>query len=130
MASAIATAMMVSTPAPARADDDCGMRCQERVAKRQCSRSKPVPCFRRGALMHHVPFRLLLAIGRCESRLHWWARNPSGASGPMQFLPGTWSITPYRHESRMSIKWAPIAAAWLIRHDGAGHWNASRACWG
>lgn len=126
----LAAALAVA-PAAAKAPERCEtQKCSERVARKQCARSRPVPCFRRAALLHDVPTRLLLAIGRCESHLQWWAHNPSGAAGPLQFLPGTWRSTPYRRHSPFSMKWAPIAGAWLIQHDGTHHWNPSRGCWG
>lgn len=83
-----AAAVAVALPVPsAQADDDCATsRCVERVARKACSKARPVPCIRRAALHWDVPTGLQLAIARCESRLRWWAWNPSGAAGLMQLM--------------------------------------------
>lgn len=126
---ALATAAVV-LPAPAQADDDCQTeRCIERVARKACSRSHPVPCIRRAALHWDVPTSLQLAIARCESRLRWWAWNPSGATGIMQLLPSTHASTPYADKPISSVKWNPLAGAFLLRTQGTAPWNASRGCW-
>jgi soluble lytic murein transglycosylase-like protein len=58
----------------------------------------------------------------CESHYYPGARNPSGASGLYQFLPSTFSSTPYR---RFSI-WSPyanaLAAGWMHAHGRGGEW--------
>lgn len=128
----VAATVAAGLTAPtAQAKPGCASRaCEKRVADKHCKRSVPVPCFRSAAIAERVPLRLLIAIGRCESGLRWWAENPSGAAGPMQFMPGTWRSTPFRAHSPFSMRWAPRAAAWLIRTDGVHHWNPSRGCWG
>jgi len=59
----------------------------------------------------------------CESHLNASARNAaSSASGLFQFLPSTFSSTPY---GRLSI-WSPyanaMAAGWMIVHGRGGEW--------
>jgi soluble lytic murein transglycosylase-like protein len=105
--------------------------CVERVAMHQCSQTKVVPCIRRAALHWRVPFRLQLAIARCESGLRAWVRNNggSGSSGLMQFMPGTFAATPYGRYSILSAKWNALAGAWLLARAGTGPWAASRSCW-
>jgi hypothetical protein len=50
------------------------------------------------------------------------AHNPSGASGLFQFLPSTWTSTPY---ARLSI-WSPyanaLAAGWMQQQGRGGEW--------
>lgn len=125
---AVAVALPVQS---AQADDDCSSaRCIERVARKQCAKDRPVPCVRRAALHWGVPTALQLAIARCESRLRWWAFNPSGATGLMQILPSTAAGTPYADKPLSSVKWNPMTGAYLLRTQGTAPWNASRGCWG
>lgn len=118
-------------------------KCELRVSKRKCDqpprqasytqRKRDVlPCIRRASLLHKVPTATLVAVVKCESEPDFdpYSYNPSGATGLMQFLLGTWVSTPYGRYSRTSAKWNPIAGAWLIQTDGLHHWNASRFCWG
>ena len=44
-------------------------RCELRVASKQCSQSRPVPCIRYAAMKYHQPFRDALRVARCESGL-------------------------------------------------------------
>lgn len=127
-----AAAVAVALPASsAQAGDACATsKCVERVARKACSKARPVPCIRRAALHWDVPTGLQLAIARCESRLKWWAWNPSGASGLMQLMPGTHDATPYGAKPIMSVKWNALAGAYLLRTQGTAPWNASRGCWG
>lgn len=104
--------------------------CEIRVASKQCSQTRVVPCIRLGALRYRQPFWLLLKIAKCESGLRPRARNPSGSSGLMQFMPATFAGTPYRSRSIFSARWNALAGAWLLRAQGTDPWTASRHCWG
>ncbi len=129
----LAVAVLTGWAATADAHDGCHSRaCHERVAMKQCSQSRVVPCIRRAALRHRVSVHLQLAIARCESRLRPWVLNTngSGAAGLMQFMPGTFAATPYGARPILSAKWNALAGAWLLRRAGTGPWTASRGCWG
>lgn len=97
--------------------------CVERVARKQCSQRRPVPCIRRAALHRRVSFRMLLRKARCESGLNPWAHNPSGSSGLFQFLPSTWGTTPYARRSIWSAKWSALAAAWMHQRGRGNEWS-------
>ncbi|HUR86939.1 MAG TPA: hypothetical protein VMY78_16520, partial [Solirubrobacteraceae bacterium] len=59
---------MTVTPHIAEARRGCQTRvCEERVARKQCAQTRPVPCIRRAAMRWRVPFSLMLAIARCEA---------------------------------------------------------------
>lgn len=59
---------------------------------------------------------------QCESQLNPFARSASGANGLLQFLPSTWSSTPF---ARFSV-WSPyanaMAAGWMMAHGRGGEW--------
>lgn len=122
---AAVAAVVVLPAAPAEAHDGCNTRsCSERVARKQCSRSRPVPCIRRAALHWHVDTKTLVRKARCESRLQWWASNGAHV-GLFQFrvaYPSTWATTPYAGESPYSVKWSSLAAAWMHRVGRGGEW--------
>ena len=62
-------------------------------------------------------------VAWCESRYHPNSVNSdSGASGLFQFLPSTWSGTPYASQSPFDPRANAFAAAWLYSHYGAGRW--------
>ena len=123
-------------------------RCTERVAAKQCSQDRPVPCIRRAAIHWQVPFRLQLAIARCEAgpRLNplavygsagnrvafsmKWLRERDLSSGLMMFKPSTFKTTPYRRRWILSARWNALAGAWALRHWGTGPWVSSQTCWG
>jgi soluble lytic murein transglycosylase-like protein len=57
------------------------------------------------------------AVSWCESR--WNARAVGrGSLGLFQFLPATWTNTPYRARSIFDPFANALAAAWLVSHDG------------
>lgn len=64
----------------------------------------------------------LWRIARCESGVYPLARNPSGASGLFQFMPGTFAGTPF---GGLSI-WSPyanaLAAGWMFARGRASAW--------
>ena len=62
-------------------------------------------------------------VAWCESRYHPNSVNSeSGASGLFQFLPSTWSGTPYASKSPFDPRANAFAAAWLYSHYGPGRW--------
>jgi len=62
-------------------------------------------------------------VAYCESRYHPNSVNSdSGASGLFQFLPSTWSGTPYASQSPFDPRANAFAAAWLYSHYGPGRW--------
>ncbi len=64
----------------------------------------------------------LWALARCESGLSPTARNASGSSGLMQFMPSTFARTPF---GRFSI-WSPyasaLAAGWMLQQGRRSEW--------
>lgn len=121
-AAAVAAAIvMPASPAVAGCETK---RCDERVARKQCSNSRPVACIRRAALRWRVSFRMLLRKARCESTL-----NPLASNGPhaglFQFRigpPSTWSTTPYAQRSPWRAKWNALAAGWMHHVGRGGEW--------
>jgi len=62
-------------------------------------------------------------VAWCESRYHPNSVNTdSRASGLFQFLPSTWSGTPYASKSPFDPRANAFAAAWLYSHYGPGRW--------
>ncbi len=62
-------------------------------------------------------------VAWCESRYHPNSVNTdSGASGLFQFLPSTWSGTPYASKSPFDPRVNSFAAAWLYSRYGSGRW--------
>jgi Transglycosylase SLT domain len=62
-------------------------------------------------------------VAWCESRYHPNSVNTdSGAAGLFQFLPSTWSGTPYAKQSPFDPRANAFAAAWLYSHYGPGRW--------
>lgn len=62
-------------------------------------------------------------VAYCESRYHPNSVNSSsGASGLFQFLPSTWSGTPWASQSPFDPAANAMAAAWLYSHYGPGRW--------
>jgi hypothetical protein len=62
-------------------------------------------------------------VAYCESRYHPNSVNTSsGASGLFQFLPSTWSGTPWAGQSPFDPVANANAAAWLYSHYGPGRW--------
>lgn len=125
----VGAAMLAAAALPGTATASTGgcrtSTCEERVARKQCSQTKPVACIRRASLTHRVSFGLLLRKARCESTLNPYAANASGATGLMQFMPSTWATTPYRSRWILSAKWNALAGAWMHRPDvqRGGEWS-------
>ena len=62
-------------------------------------------------------------VAYCESRYHPNSVNTdSGASGLFQFLPSTWSGTPWAKQSPFDPVANAQAAAWLYARYGPGRW--------
>ena len=119
------TAAALAAPLPAaEAHHGCHTKtCRERVARKQCSQKRVVPCIRRAALHRQQPFGDLLRVARCESRL-----NPYAVNGPHRGLyqfnwPGTWGTTPYARRDPFSAKWNALAAAWAWSVGRRGEWQ-------
>jgi len=63
-------------------------------------------------------------VAYCESRYHPNSVNSeSGASGLFQFMPSTWSGTPWASQSPFDPVANAQAAAWLYSHYGTGRWT-------
>ena len=120
----LALAGALATPAAAHRGKHChSTRCHERVAMKQCSQARPVPCIRRAALHHRVSFRMLLRKARCESTLDPYAVNGVHA-GLFQFnYPGTWRTTPYARRNPWRAKWNSLAAAWMHAKGRGSEWQ-------
>ncbi len=112
-------------PAAAKGHDGChGDECRERVARKQCSQVRVVPCVRRAALHYRVDLSMLLRKARCESGLNPLAVNGVHA-GLFQFriaAPSTWATTPYAGQSPWQAKWSSLAAAYMHRVGRGGEW--------
>lgn len=117
--------MFAPVPSPVEAKHGCDTRaCQQRVAKKQCSQKRVIPCIRRAALHHRVNFRMLLRKARCESRLNPYAVGFRIHRGLFQFnFPGTWGTTPYRRHDPFRAKWNALAAAWMHKQGRGNEWQ-------
>ncbi len=63
-------------------------------------------------------------VAYCESRYHPNSVNSdSGASGLFQFIPSTWSGTPWANQSPFDPVANANAAAWLYNRYGPGRWT-------
>jgi hypothetical protein len=63
-------------------------------------------------------------VAYCESRYHPNSVNTdSGASGLFQFMPSTWSGTPWANQSPFDPVANANAAAWLYNRYGPGRWT-------
>jgi hypothetical protein len=117
---------MLATGPPASARAGCQTKaCLERVARKQCSQRRPVPCIRRAAIHWRVSFPMLLRKARCESGLNPRAANGVHA-GLFQFrvaAPSTWATTPYARRSPWLAKWSSLAAGWMHHVGRGGEWS-------
>lgn len=77
------------------------------------------------AAVYGVPRAELERVAWCESRLRPWARNASGASGLLQFMPGTFAGTPPGRAglSVFSPYANALAAGWLVSRSGWAPWT-------
>jgi soluble lytic murein transglycosylase-like protein len=103
----------------------------ERALRRELRRARrahaePVEeALRPAAAIYGVPLGELRSVAWCESRLRPWARNASGASGLLQFMPGTFAGTPPGRAglSPFSPYANALAAGWLVSRGGWGPWT-------
>ncbi len=89
------------------------------------------------AALYGAPYKLALAIARCESQLNPLAKNPhSSAKGIFQFLDGSFTHYGLKHwgslEGRSVLNYGDSAelGTWVIATYGTTPWDASIACWG
>lgn len=103
--------------------------CNERVAMKACSQTRPKMCLRRAAIHWHVSEGMLLRKTRCESGFNPYAyygapfnRTPLPwdvllsrdlSAGLMQFKATTWKTTPYAGRDIWRAKWNALAGAWM-----------------
>lgn len=111
--------MLLADPAGAKCNTSS---CEQRVAKRQCSQARPVPCIRHAALRFRQPFHDALRVARCESTLNPHAVGFSVHYGLYQFLPSTWATTPYRGRWIFSARWNALAAMWMWKAHRRSEW--------
>lgn len=115
--------LLVPTAAHAGCQTDS---CVQRVARKQCSQTRVLPCIRRAAMLHRVSYELLARRAWCESRFDPYAAN-SAHAGLFQFRvapPSTWETVPWRYSrhSPYSAKWSSLAAAWMQRVGRGREW--------
>ena len=137
---AVAALLILAVPTPAaeaakRSTTAVGNPCANRLCTKydrgtpSCwkrgTRTKIARCFIYRASRHYgESTRLALQIAYRESRFDWRATNgSSGAAGLYQFMPGTWANTPYRRYSAHHPKWSALAAMWMWKRGGYGHWS-------
>src|SRR3954468_23699294 len=96
-------------------------RCFDRESRTAISR-----CFIKRAARHYrQPLSQAYYIAHRESHYNYKVTNSSsGAAGLYQFMPRTWSSTPYHKHSPYNPRWASLAAMWMWKHGGYSHWNA------
>ena len=133
---AVAALLILAAPAPSMA---AGRSPAGPCANRLCTvykhgtpscwskpgRARIARCFILRAARHYdQPTSLALHIAHRESRFNWRVTNSSsGAAGLYQFMPQTWQSTPYRRHSPYHPKWASLAAMWMWKRGGIGHWS-------
>lgn len=118
----LATALLF--PATVHAHRGCHTaKCAERVARKQCSQTRVVPCIRRAALHWRQPFTDALRVARCESTLNPYAVGFGIHHGLYQFLESTWQTTRYRLRWVYSAKWNALAAMSMWAAGRRGEWE-------
>ena len=120
-----ALAAVVLFPAQAEARKGCNtLACEKRVALKQCSQKRVVPCIRYAALRYRQPVGDMLRVARCESGLNPYAVGFRIHRGLFQFnYPGTWNTTPYAGRNPFSAKWNSLAAAWMWSVGRRSEWE-------
>lgn len=116
--------------------------CKERVARKQCSQTRPHACVDRAILaygLHGWQAAWMRRIPSCESHYKPLAYYPSQiadtaaeqafaiaadrSSGLYAFKPSTWAGLRYRHESLFTAKWSSLAAALMVRLGRTREWS-------
>lgn len=59
---------------------------------------------------------------RRQSRIVRLNRGGSGASGPAQFMPGTWAGTPFGHLDIFNVAAQAMATGWMWSRSRRGEW--------
>lgn len=114
----------VLSVAPVEARVNCNKQCQQRVAKKQCSQKRVIPCIRHASLRWNVNIHMLLRKARCESGLNPYAVGFIIHRGLFQFnFPGTWGTTPYAKHDPFRALWNSLAAAWMHHVGRGGEWQ-------
>lgn len=62
---------------------------------------------------------------RGERRIVRMNRQGSGASGPGQFMPGTWAVTPFGHLDIFNVQAQAFATAWMRSQGRGNEWTGS-----
>ena len=98
---------------------------QRKSCWRYDKRENVSKCFIRRAARHfHQSRSQAYAIAYRESKFDYKVTNSSsGAAGLYQFMPTTWSNTPYGRKSPYHPRWASLAAMWMWKHGGYSHWS-------
>jgi hypothetical protein len=97
------------------------VRCEERVARKQCSNRRPLRCVQRAALHWDVSYVMLRRKAWCESRFDPGATNGAHV-GVFQFAWPTWGTTPYAQRSPWMAKWNALAAGWMHAVGRGAEW--------
>ena len=116
-------AFVLAYPHPADGRSGCQtVRCVERVAAKQCSQTRVIPCIRRAAIRYRQPFADMLRVARCESGLNPYAVGFRVHHGIYQYLTSTWRSTPYGHRDIYSAKWQALATGWMWSRHRRSEW--------
>lgn len=95
--------------------------CQERVARKQCSQKRVVPCIKRAAIHYRQSFSDMLRVAKCESGLDPY-NEYKGHYGLFQFLRSTFATTKYAGKDINSAKWNSLATGWMWANGRRGEW--------
>lgn len=122
----------VVTASPVHAEKDPASQprknCKQPPPGASIQRNKKavLPCIRRASITKKVSYPLLIRKARCETggTFSPYSKNPfSAATGLFQFMPSTWTTTPYAHHSIWSAKWNSLGAAWMHKVGRGGEWE-------
>lgn len=148
VAETLAAAVMVISAGHAEvpekpAAEPCRSRsCRERVARKQCSQTRPRVCVERAILTYHLHgwrAAWMRRVPGCESRWQPLAYFPmqiadttserrfaiehDRSAGLYAFKPSTWKgLRRYRDESIFSAKWSALAAGLMVQSGRTGEW--------
>jgi hypothetical protein len=126
MVAEAAAVLAVFLPASPPAEECRTRECARRVASERCSQRRPRSCIHFAALRWSVSWTMLRRKAWCEtggtfSPYAWNPKTVGGehATGLFQFLPSTFSSTPYARRSITSARYSSLAAGWM-HHVGRG----------